>query len=152
MATFKNFIYEIAVDQELAPPESIQSVPRKKSSMVHSEGDPSHGIIPLVAHRSLLDRIEDLGSTGRGYRPAMEALSRLAAQPADGGLLMVNISNVEADSLRSLAISLISDSNKVMSSKMGSSMKDEAMRWSAWAEGILRSLENGLRIATSGGR
>lgn len=150
MTTFKKFLAEIAVNQDLTPLVATQSLPRKKSGMVHSEDDPSHGVIPLVVHRSLLDPIGDLGYADGKHKPALDALRRLAEQPVDGGLLMVNISNVEADSLRSLANMLISDSQRMMASKMNSSMKDEAIRWSAWGEGMLRSLENGLRMATSG--
>lgn len=147
MISFRTFL-EIAVDPSLELP-SAGRVPRSSSSkIVQGESDPSQAVMTLVVHPKYMEMFRDLdGSVPWAHRQAVGVLERLLDQPQDGGLLAVGISNSEAASLKSHMDSIISDSEKMMGSGVSGGVKDEAMRWSAAANAILRSLRNAVGTA-----
>lgn len=148
MKTFLEFLNEIAVARGAEPvrrPAGFRSHARIEPS------DESHGVIPLVIHPKAMSVLDDLGADHLpdGHPFALSALSRLMGQPRDGSPAVTRISNVEADDLRRLARDLVADSDKVMGSPMHPSTKDDAFRWSAFANAILGAVDNGERMASS---
>lgn len=103
----------------------------------------------LVVHPKYVEPFGELdGEVPWAHRQAVGVLDRLMGQPKDGGLLAVKISNSEAASLKSYLDLIVSDSEKVMGSGAAGEVKDDAMRWSAIANAILRSLKNAIGTAT----
>lgn len=145
MMSFREFM-EIAVASDLSAPDAGGSGRRSRPG-VHYEDDPSHKIIPFVVHPKMIGPMEEILRMG-GRGPAMGVFERILDQPRDGGMLMVNISNVEADDLDRLGSELINDSNRVMSSPMGGSMKDDAMKWISFGNNLKKSVGDGMRAAT----
>lgn len=139
---------EIAVNPSMTLPAAGR-VPRSSSSkIVHGESDPSHSVMTLVVHPKYVDMFGDMdGEVPWAHRQAVGVLGRLMDQPRDGGLLAVKISNSEAASLKSYMDSIISDSERVMGSGDAGEVKDEAIRWIAAANAILRSLKNAVGTA-----
>ena len=118
--------------------------------MVHSEDDPSHKIIPLAVHPKAISMFRDLEGgqdAPWSHRAGVGVLDRLMSQPEDGGMLFAMISNSEAESLRSFIETIIRDSQMVMASKAGQSIKDDAVRWVASGEALLRALDRAVRTA-----
>lgn len=147
MISFRTFL-EIAVDPSLAAPAMTQTQRSSSSKIVHGESDPSHAVMTLVVHPKYVDMFKDMGEeVPWAHRQAVGVLGRLMDQPRDGGLLAVRISNSEAASLKSYMDSIISDSERVMGSGVSGEVKDEAMRLSASANVILRSLRNAIGTA-----
>lgn len=157
MTSFRNFL-EIAINSDMDPPKVFSSPRTNTSKIVHGEDDPSHGLIPFeVAPRLVPEMIEsisklDLDQQRKGYPRATVVLERLLNQfekTNDGGPLLVNISNLEADELVRLSNELTRHSKEVLSSKINyESMKDEAMRWIAFGNNLRNIVKRGMANAT----
>lgn len=146
MMSFREFM-EIAVASSLSIPDMAGSGRRSRPE-VHSEDDPLHKIIPFVVHPKMIGPMEEILRMG-GRSPAIGVFERILDQPRDGGMLIVNISNVEADDLNRMGSELIDDSNRVMSSHMGRSMKDDAMKWISFGNNLKKSVGDGIKAASA---
>jgi hypothetical protein len=148
MISFGKFL-EIAINSDMAPPD-VFNPGRASTSKVHAEDDPKHKIMPFVIHPRMIGPMEEVvGMRGmEKYGVAVKVLERILDQPRDGGMLVVAISNLESDSLSRMGSEFIKDSEKVMASRVGDSMRDEAMRWISFGNDLLRSVKNGVDAAS----
>lgn len=145
MTSFRKFL-EIAVNSDMDIPSGFKS-PRNPMAKIHREDDPSHKIIPFVVHPKMIDPMEEILHKGGKHAQALGVFERVLEQPRDGGMLMVNISNLEADDLNRMGLELVADSEKMMSSTLGGSIKDEAMKWLSFGNNLKRSVKNGIEAA-----
>lgn len=152
MMSFRKYM-EIAVNQGMDLPKIQGAGSLRKGNMVHKEEDLAHRIIPLTVHPKMvvfLDDLERRKDAPAKHRPALDVLGRVAEQPRDGGMVVVYISNMEAESLKDLASEIVSDSEKVLASKMDSSIKDDAVRWISFGNQLAAAVKNGILTVTSG--
>jgi hypothetical protein len=145
MMSFREFM-EIAVGSDITFPSPAEPV-RRSWPIVPSEDDVSHKIIPFVVHPKMIEPMEEILRMAEN-RPAARVFKRILDQPRDGGMLAVNTSNLEAEDLDRMGAELINDSNRVMSSNMGGSMKDDAMKWISFGNNLKKSVEDGIKAAT----
>lgn len=149
MISFGKFM-EIAANGGFDVPQGLVKKFKRKGSMVHKEDDPSHRIIPFVIHPKMMDFVDQVEKNQnymKRHGAAMDVLRRLSEQPKDGGMLMVNISNYEAESLASLGRDIASDSEKVFSSKMAPRIKDMAMSWMSFGNHLMKAVQEGIMLA-----
>ena len=145
MTSFRKFL-EIAVSSDLTIP-SVKSS-RNSAAKVHSEDDPSHKIIPFVVHPKMIEPMEEMLRMGSKHSQAIGVFERVLEQPRDGGMLIVNISNLEASDIDQMGSELVSDSERVMSHPFGGSIKDDAMKWISFGNNLKKSVQNGIRAAS----
>ena len=147
MMSFREFM-EIAIGYDTNFSSPAGPV-RRSWPVVPSDDDPAQKIIPFVAHPKMIGPMEEILRM-MGDRPAAGVFERILEQPRDGGMLVVNMSNREADDLDRMGSELVGDSNRVMSSNMGGSMKDEAIKWISFGNELKKSVKNGIEAAAGG--
>lgn len=148
MKTFSEFLNEIALNADMVPPRRPPSL--RSSGGLAPSGD-SGAVIPFVLSPRAISMLDELGDAiPEGHAAAMKVLGRLASQPRDGSPVVTYISNLEADSLRSLAREMISDSDGIMGSSMHHSTKDDAFRRVSFANVVLKGVSDGENTASRG--
>jgi hypothetical protein len=144
MKTFSEFLNEIAVNPDLAPPRTGMSF-RPATGTIPS--DDSHAVIPLVMHPKTLSYLKELGDMGAPPQAA-RLLRRFADQPSDGAPVAVNASNLEVSTLRDFATRMMSGSDSIFGREFGGEVKDDAIRGMSLANELLRMLERGESAAS----
>lgn len=145
MTSFRKFLSEIAVNADLGGP-TVTGKTMRPGRGLGVDVD-AQRIIPLVVHQKHLAMFRNLDM--HGYpKEATEVLGRLMSQPSDGGMAMVNISNSEAESLRSMMRSFVDESERVMAGNATHGVKDDAFVWISSANAIVGAIRNGMAAAS----